>query len=119
MPDWTLFYDGGCNLCHEGRLRVEKWARSAGVNLRVEILQSPEAAAKGYGDAMVLEVDGQPLFGADAWIETLTIAPMPFRLALWLPRPLLRLGYSLVARYRYRIFGRRSCPIPPKGVSRR
>jgi predicted DCC family thiol-disulfide oxidoreductase YuxK len=119
MPEWTLFYDGGCNLCHQGKLRVEQWARRAGVNLRVEVLQSAEAVGKGYGDAMVLEVGGRPLFGADAWIETMKIAPFPFRLALWLPRPLLRFGYGLVARNRYRIFGRRSCPIPPNGVSRR
>lgn len=118
MPKWTLFYDGGCNLCHLGRLRIEDWAPRAGIDLRVEVLQSAEAIGKGYGDAMVLEVDGKPLFGAEAWIETLGISPMPFRMARWIPRPLLRLGYGLVARYRYRIFGRRSCPIPPKSVPR-
>jgi predicted DCC family thiol-disulfide oxidoreductase YuxK len=31
----------------------------------------------------------------------------------WLPRPLRDLGYRLVARYRYRIWGRfDTCPIP-------
>ncbi len=109
---WKLYYDGGCNLCHTSQLRLERWASRAGQPLDVDILQSAEGMAKGYGDAMVLEVDGRPLFAAEAWIHAMKVAPWPLRALRLLPRPLLRFGYGLVARIRYRVFGRRACPLP-------
>lgn len=114
---WTLYYDGGCNLCHASKLRVERWAESRGFPLHVDILQSPEAMEKGYGDAMVLEIDGKPHFGADAWLETMRLAPWYLR---WIGtvcrvpgiRQLASFGYGVVARFRYKLFGTRACPLP-------
>lgn len=115
---WTLYYDGGCNLCHASKLRVERWAERAKLPLHVDILQSPEAIEKGYGSAMVLEVDGEPLYGADAWLAMMQIAPWYLRWVGWLGlvpgvRQLMKAGYGVVARYRYRWFGTRACPLPP------
>ncbi len=119
MATWKLFYDGGCNLCHVSKLRVEKWAEHAHVPLDVEILQSDEGIQKGYGDAMVLETDSGPLFGADAWLALLQISPWYLRPLyglgkLPLVRPVMKWAYGVVARYRYRWFGTRECQIPRK-----
>ena len=113
---WKLFYDGGCNLCHASQLRVERWAKKRNFPLEVEILQSDEGIAKGYGDAMVLETERGALYAADAWLEIMKIAPWPLR---WLHglgkvpliRPVLAWGYRVVAKYRYRWFGRRTCAL--------
>lgn len=119
MDGWKLFYDGGCNLCHTSKLRVERWAEAAGQPLEVEILQSDEAITKGYQDAMVLEADGKVYQGADAWLHIMRIAPWYVRwlslLALTPPtRWLASQGYWIVARLRFRIWGRRTCPIPTR-----
>ncbi len=117
MDRWKLYYDGGCNLCHTSKLRVERWAKAVGQPLDVDILQSDEAIAKGYEDAMVLEAGDNVYQGADAWLHIMRIAPWYAR---WLAiadltpptRWLAKQGYSVVARVRYRIWGRRSCPLP-------
>lgn len=114
---WKLFYDGGCNLCHASKLRVERWAEKRNFPLEVEILQSEEGIQKGYSNAMVLETRRGAFFGADAWLEIMRIAPLYLRWVYPLGkvpgvRQLLKWGYGVVARYRYRWFGTRACPIP-------
>lgn len=112
---WKLFYDGGCNLCHRSKLRVENWAERAGQELQVDVLQSEEGLAKGYGAAMVLEAD-RVYTGADAWIKLMQIAPWHLRWigwlgAIWPFRMVMRWGYSIVDRFRYKWFGTRECKI--------
>lgn len=115
---WSLFYDGGCNLCHTSRLRAEDWAEAAGVPLVAHPLQSPEAAKKGYGgDAMILEADDGVYVGADAWLKLMSLAPGYLRWIYPLRRvPLLRQllawGYGIVARHRIKWFGSRECKLP-------
>jgi len=111
---WKLFYDGGCNLCHVSQLRLERWAKAAGQPLTVDILQSAEAIEKGYGDGMVLEVDGKPFVASEAWLRTKSVWPWYLKPLAPVPGPLLRWGYGMVAKVRYRLFGRRSCPIPQR-----
>lgn len=96
---------------------MERWAERAKLKLNVDVLQSADAIEKGYGSAMVLEIDGQPLFGADAWLAMMQIAPWYLGWVGWLGqvpgiRQMMKLGYGIVARYRYRWFGTRSCPLP-------
>ncbi|MBI1334663.1 MAG: DUF393 domain-containing protein [Armatimonadetes bacterium] len=118
MAQWTLYYDGGCNLCHTSQLRIEKWAEKAGQPLHVDVLQSNEALAKGYTlEGLVLEIDGQPHVGYDGWLESMKVAPWWGR---WiyklrkvsLARRFFKWVYGVVAKYRYKWFGTRSCPIP-------
>lgn len=119
MAEWKLYYDGGCNLCHASQLRVERWAKRAKQPLTVDVLLSDDAISKGYGDAMVLEADGEVLSAAQAWLKIMTIAPWYLR---WLAgmrntKPTLAAAswaYGVVAKYRIRIFGSRSCQIPSK-----
>ena len=59
----------------------------------------------------------QVLVRSDAAIAMLRQLPSPWPAVAavlgWVPRPLRDLGYGLVARYRYRIWGRlETCPIP-------
>ncbi len=115
---WKLFYDGGCNLCHVSKLRVEKWAVKAHQPLDVDILLSDEAINKGYGDAMVLEAD-KVYQGADAWLKLMTISPWYLRWIGWLAsvpifRPFLKWAYGVVAKYRYKWFGTRECQVPAR-----
>ena len=117
MGTWKLFYDGGCNLCHASQLRAEQWAIRANQPLIVDVLLSDEGIAKGYGEAMILEADGQILTAADAWMKLMTIAPWYFR---WfsifgrfkLTMSVAKWGYGIVAKYRLRWFGTRECQIP-------
>lgn len=118
MMTWKLFYDGGCNLCHVSKLRAEKWAAKAGQPLEVDVLVSDEAISKGYaGDVMVLEADGKVFFAADAWLKMMTLSPWYLRWLSWLcatppTRAIARWAYGVVAKWRYRIFGTRTCPVP-------
>ena len=115
---WNLYYDGGCNLCHASKLRAEKWAERAGQPLHVEILQSEEAMNKGYDlENMVLEADGQVYKRADAWLRMMAIAPWYLRWVGWfrftgVSRAIAKFIYELVARIRYKVWGRRACPLP-------
>jgi predicted DCC family thiol-disulfide oxidoreductase YuxK len=114
---WKLYYDGGCNLCHASQLRAERWAKKAGQPLDVDILASPDAIAKGYGEMMVLEADGKVYQGADAWFKVMTIAPWYARWISWMRlTPVTRwIGaalYNVVAKYRIKWFGSRACALP-------
>lgn len=118
MQHWKLFYDGGCNLCHTSQLRIEKWAKRAGQSLDVDVLQSDEAIDKGYTlEGLVLEIDGTPHIGYDGFLESMKVAPWWGR---WiyglrnvrLARKIAKWAYGIVAKYRHKWFGTRSCPIP-------
>lgn len=118
MERWKLFYDGGCNLCHTSKLKAEKWAENYGQPLDVDLLQSDEAIEKGYSNGlMVLEVDGKPIYGADAWLYIMKVAPWYLQPIAWMhftppTRWLAKFGYGIVARVRYKLFGTRACPLP-------
>lgn len=115
--EWRLYYDGGCNLCHESKLRVEKWAERAGQPFVAMPLQSTEALDKGYfGEAMILEAD-KTYRAADAWLRLMDIAPWYLRWVGWLKvvpplRAIMRWGYGIVAKYRIKWFGSRACQLP-------
>lgn len=114
---WTLYYDGGCNLCHHSKLRVEHWADRAGIALTATPLQSPEGQGKGYGSAMVLETESGTYAAVHAWFRLLEIAPIPLRWLGYLGRipPVRWIAwpfYEAVARTRYKVFGRRACELP-------
>lgn len=118
METWNLYYDGGCNLCHTSKLKAEKWAARAGQPLHVEVLQSDEAVDKGYDpDTMVLEADGKVYKRHNAWLRIMTIAPWYMRWMSWFrhtraTRAIAGWFYNLVAKLRYKVMGRRACPLP-------
>ena len=118
MAQWTLYYDGGCNLCHTSQLTLEKWAKRAGQPLHVNVLQSDESLHKGYTlEGLVLEIDGEPHIGYDGWLESMKVAPWYLRgfyaLRKLAPfRWVIKNSYAIVAKYRLKWFGTRACQIP-------
>lgn len=127
-----VIYDGVCGLCNRSvrwflrrdvfdRLR---FAPSASPNV-AELLgrHGLDAAVAGEGPGSILVVvgaggaDERLLVRSEAVLALFSALPNPWpALAAALkviPRPLRDLGYRVIARWRYRIWGRLdACPIP-------
>lgn len=127
-----VVFDGHCGLCN----RAVRWflRRDLRDRLRLVASESPKAAAllarHGFGEAspglgpdtilVVLDAGGPSesvLTRSDAVLALLAELPAPWPavagLLCWIPRPLRDLGYRLIARCRYRIWGRlKTCPLP-------
>jgi predicted DCC family thiol-disulfide oxidoreductase YuxK len=123
-----LLYDGVCALCHGVVAFLMK--RDCGDRFRFVPLESDlgrEVLARfdihAFPEGVVLLTDAltpreQLYHRSDAFAAALERLSAPWRAmgrALRLvPRPLREWGYRMVARYRYRIFGRYdACPMPP------
>jgi len=127
-----VIFDGQCGLCNrtvrwlvrrdsQDRLRFVAFepAKAAGLLARHGIgAPDPES---GPATILVVREFGQPaehvLARSEAVLALLAELPCPWptvKTALrWIPRPLLDLGYRLIACWRYRIWGRlESCPLP-------
>jgi predicted DCC family thiol-disulfide oxidoreductase YuxK len=126
-PKRVLLYDGVCGLCN--RLVAFVIRRDPEGRLRFAALQSPygRAALGRHGhspddlDTAVLLLDaGTPeercLVRARAILTAVGLLGGIWRVVSWMrviPAPLLDLGYRLVARTRYRFFGRaETCVVP-------
>jgi predicted DCC family thiol-disulfide oxidoreductase YuxK len=129
-----ILYDGVCGLCNRLTRFVIK--RDPHARFRFASLQSPFAAEvlARHGkdprnlDTMYVVLDhGQPSerllrksrAGLFILAEIGGIWGVSRALAL-LPTPLLDLGYNLLARVRYRVFGKyETCPMPTAGTRQR
>ena len=124
----VVFYDGTCALCH-GFVRFLLAEDRTGAAFRFAPLQSQafreatgKAAAADLPDSVVVRAaDGQLLTRSAAVLHVAERLGGWWRLlglaASTVPRPVRDLVYDLVARVRYRIFGRtrEACPlIPPR-----
>ena len=125
-----VIFDGHCGLCN----RSVRWLlrRDQADRLRFAASESPKVAgllrrhgipARAPGPSTLLAVRdaGGPaecvLLRSDAVLALLAELPRPWpalaAALAWIPRPLRDLGYRLIARCRYRIWGRlESCPLP-------
>jgi len=126
-----VLFDGQCGLCN----RSVRWflKRDRRDRLRFAPFNSPRVAellarhgldstgAEGPSSILVVQnVDGPSerlLMRSDAVLTMLSQLPRPWPAVSsglrLIPRPLRDLGYRLIARLRYRIWGRlESCPIP-------
>ena len=135
-PDQTpaaiLFYDGHCGLCHRAVRFVLHRDRS-GTAFRFAPLQGatfqalvPARSRTAVPDSIaVVAADGALLVRSDACVYVLRRLPGAWKAAAALlaaiPRPLRDALYNLVARSRYRIFGRREdlCPVAAPDESAR
>jgi predicted DCC family thiol-disulfide oxidoreductase YuxK len=120
----TVYYDGGCALCHASVRRLVtrdrdgsrfRFAPLGGARFREEL---SEAERAGLPDAIVVRsADGRLLVRSAAVLAcalrlggaTAVVA----RVLLWVPPRLRDLVYDAIARTRYRLFGRKddACPI--------
>jgi predicted DCC family thiol-disulfide oxidoreductase YuxK len=125
-----VFYDGVCGLCNkvinfllrrdrEGRLRFATLQGEAARRLLVPLGGRPDDLDTVY----VITADGVLLERSRALIRAASSLGGFWRLAGLLrvfPAPLTDLAYRLVARLRYRIFGRLdACPLPPPALRQR
>jgi predicted DCC family thiol-disulfide oxidoreductase YuxK len=133
LGDRLLFiFDGRCGLCNRSvcwflkrdrldRLRFvpSESPKVAGILARHGL--DAAAAAGNSGSILVLRDADKPterlVTRSDAVLALLSQLPFPWPTVAGalriIPRPLRDLGYRLVARYRYRIWGRlEACPIP-------
>jgi len=125
-----LIYDGVCVLCNAAVRFVLKRDRTETV--RFAPLQGESAQALLAAHAELAAADSMIWIGADGGVALRSHAALAVGLHLggvWgalavaarvVPRPLRDRAYDLVARVRYRTFGRyESCPIPPAEHRRR
>jgi predicted DCC family thiol-disulfide oxidoreductase YuxK len=127
-----VIFDGHCGLCN-GRC---EWLlrRDLRDRLRFAAAQSPQVAGllarhgigspdpeSGPATILVVRDSGGPaeqmLARSEAALAVLRELPRPWPAVAaalgWIPRPVLDLGYRLIARWRYRIWGRlENCPLP-------
>jgi predicted DCC family thiol-disulfide oxidoreductase YuxK len=138
-----VIFDGHCGLCNRSvrwllvrdsrdRLRfvasespkiaglLERHGLSANLAERNSTVR-PEPVPGIPSTILVVQDAGGPtervLIRSDAVISILRALPRPWpaigKALGWIPRPLRDLGYRLIARWRYRIWGRlESCPVP-------
>lgn len=116
-----LFFDGVCGLCNQAVDFVLK--RDFDGKIQFAPLQGETAQtllnAADVADlnSMVLWVEGKTYRKSSAAVRVLWLLGPGWQIIgtlLWLvPLPLRNLGYSLVARQRYRFFGKKeSCRLP-------
>ena len=129
-----VIFDGHCGLCNgavrwflvrdrRDRLRFvpSESAKVAELLARHELGEPGTASGTISNTILVVHDPGGPaervFVRSDAVVALLRELPQPWpevATALgWIPRPLRDLGYRLIARWRYRIWGRLdSCPLP-------
>lgn len=120
-----LYYDGTCGLCH-GAVRFILRRDGEGARFRFAPLNGPtflaevpESRRAGLPGSLVLQTrDGELLTRSDAVIRIMRTLGGGWKATAWLlgalPRPLRDGCYDLVARRRFKFFGRTatSCPAP-------
>ena len=127
VPDGTILFDGVCVLCSAWFRFVTR--RDPAVRFRFAAIQGPygrrQAARLGLDpdapETNAVVVGGRAYFRSDAAIEVLHRLPgwrwVPLLRAV--PRPLRDRLYDVVARNRYRLFGRTDvCMVPAPELRR-
>ncbi len=116
-----LFFDGVCGLCNwsvdfvliRDRRGLFQFAPLQGETART-LLSATDATDL---NTVVLWVNGRSYRKSSAVVRVLSRLDFCWQVVGWLiwliPMPLRNLGYSLVARYRYRLFGKKeTCRLP-------
>ena len=129
MNDQVVLFDGVCNLCN-GLVRFIIRHDPAGA-FHFASLQSDTGLQMLHDHAMdnlqltslVYLKSGKPLIKSDAALGILRDLGKGWKLFYALkifPHPIRDAGYDLIAKYRYRIFGRSNeCQIPLPGMQNR
>ena len=114
----VILFDGVCHLCNgfvQFVLKRDPTGQFAFAPLQSQFAR--QRLSTLHLNSIVL-VDGyQVLYAEIAVLLIFSRLPLPWpwlaRIAGWLPAPVLAWGYRLVARHRYRLFGRDEvCMIP-------
>ncbi|MFC6980018.1 thiol-disulfide oxidoreductase DCC family protein [Microbulbifer taiwanensis] len=133
LPDKIVLFDSQCNLCNGWSRFLLRRDRDAIFTLcRVQspagqrLLQRLGLPLERYETVIYLERHHRQLVAyhrSEAALRVMAQLPAPWRLLRWLraiPLPLRDSVYDLVARNRYRLFGKRpSCRLPAPGERHR
>lgn len=124
-----MVYDGVCRFCHASvnfLLRHEDAPRVTFVAAQSELgaeLQRRAGVDVLAEDTVIVFDEGRAFTEGKAATRTWRYLAAPWRLAAplhALPAPVLNVGYRLVARNRYRIFGKtETCMVPSPEVAAR
>jgi predicted DCC family thiol-disulfide oxidoreductase YuxK len=127
VPDRVILFDGICLLCsRSARFVIE---RDPEARFRFVMIQEPQGRALAERLGIDLELpetnavilDGRAYFKSDTVIEVLSLLPgwSWVRLGRAVPRGLRNAIYDLIARNRYRWFGRsEACLVPTPDLAR-
>lgn len=122
QDDKLLLFDGVCKFCHFWSRFIIRF--DAHQRVKLATVQSPvgDALFKHYTlpsdkiESVYYFANGQIFEKSTAVLEIIKQLPLPWqllRLFSLIPRPLRDALYDLIARNRYRLFGRyRQCPVP-------
>jgi len=128
-PSHIILFDGFCNLCSGTVKFIIRNDRKA--VFKFAALQSPviQQLLKKHGllnntaDTFVYFKEGVVLIKSKAALEVLKTLGWPWKagyLFIIIPRPVRDFVYDLIAKYRYRIFGKRNtCMIPTAEIRNR
>jgi predicted DCC family thiol-disulfide oxidoreductase YuxK len=126
---YTLLFDGVCNLCNASVNFVINHDKGQCFQFAALQSETGKALLKSYGlsaeksDSVVLLKEGKAFQKSDAALEIAwQLGGIWKLLAVFkvLPRPLRDLGYDLIARNRYRFFGRtEACRMPTPELNAR
>ena len=118
----VLYFDGVCNLCNSTidffikKDKIKKFKYSS-----LQSNYAKNSLDKKFTndlDTVVLKYNGNTYVRSQAILASLVILGLPYSLLgmlLIIPAPATDLIYKLIARYRYRLLGKRdSCRIPNK-----
>ena len=128
MNKSLILFDGVCNLCNASVrfiISKDKSNKFQFTNLQSEyaLKKLCEFNLEAIPDSLVL-ISGQNIyFKSDAIIEIIRSFSKPWHVFLifkYLPKSLRDFFYDLIAKYRYKLFGKRdTCIIPEKSISDR
>lgn len=117
----VVLFDGVCNSCswsvrflhrhHDASLRFALHQSAVG-----QALLEAHDLPVGYFDSPVHLRDGEAYPNSDSAVRIARHLDRPWRWLRWLryvPRPIRGVGYDLVDRVRYRIFGKREAGMVP------
>ncbi len=124
IPERIFLYDGECGLCDRTvnfLLRVDRHAAFAFAPLQgetAEVLRQRHPDIPRNLDTVVYIENGVVYTRSRAFTQSARHLPRPWSFGRWLgviPRPVADLVYRLVARIRYRVFGRvDACRMPSR-----
>lgn len=126
-----VFYDGHCALCHGAVKFILKRDQSGAFHFAplqgatFESRVAPEVRVTLPDSVAVLTGDGKLLIRSDAFLHILRRLGGGWKFLAGIlgvvPRPLRDAVYNVIAKIRYRIFGKRDelCPIVPAEIRAR
>jgi predicted DCC family thiol-disulfide oxidoreductase YuxK len=123
LPPHVIFYDGVCAMCNgivKGMLRIDREGRFRFAPLQGETAERARELHPDFpteNETVVYLRRGEVFVRSRAAALAMAEMPYPAKMLSWLrfvPRWLADFFYQLVARSRYRVFGKYDqCPLPP------